>query len=171
MRPLVFMALGAAVAAAGASSLSAFFVISVVESDISPGIAGVMLAAASVTGLTVRLGAGRWADARGAGGLGGVAFLLVVGSVGVGLLAASGVAVLTVAGLLAFGAGWGWNGLFNFAVVKHYPAAPARATSIALTGTYIGAAGGPIGFGFLGASFAMLLARLQLNRADLLGVR
>ena len=186
MRPLVLMAVGAALAAAVASALSAFFVISVVDSGISAGAAGLMLAAASVTGLGVRLSAGRWADLRGAGGLGGVAVLLIIGSIGIAALAGSGAGFLTLAGLVAFGAGWGWNGLFNFAVVKHYQEAPARATSIALTGTYTGAAMGPIVFGFftretsfeaawiatavlaVGAAFAMLVARSYLNKADLL---
>ncbi len=189
IRPLLFMAFGAAVAAAVASALSAFFVVSVVDSGISAGAAGLMLAAASIAGFAVRLGAGWWADARGAGGLGGVAVLLATGSVGVAALAGSGVWTLTLGGLVAFGAGWGWNGLFNFAVVKHYPTAPARATSIALTGTYVGAATGPIAFGFfaaatsfesawivlavlaVAAAAAMLLARSQLSRADPLRVR
>lgn len=147
MRPLVFMAVGALLAASVASALSAFLVISVIDSGVSPGAGGLILATASVTGLVVRLLAGWWADARKAGGLGGVALLLVVGSAGLGALTGTGAWLLTFAAMLAFGAGWGWNGLFNFSVVKHFPRAPARATSVALTGTYIGAALGPIVMG------------------------
>ena len=147
MRPLVFMAVGAFLAASVASALSAFLVISVVDSGVSPGAGGLILAAASVTGLVVRLLAGWWADARNAGGLGGVALLLVVGSAGLAALTGTGTWMLTLAAMLAFGAGWGWNGLFNFSVVKHFPGSPARATSVALTGTYIGASLGPIVMG------------------------
>ena len=182
MRPLVFMAVGAAFAASVASALSAFLVISVVAAGVSAAAGGLMLAAASVTGLGVRLAAGWWADMRRAGGLGGVALLLGIGSIGLAMLAATAPWLLTVAAMLAFGAGWGWNGLFNFAVVKHFPASPARATSLALTGTYIGAALGPFVMGqiiaassyrtawfstaaFSGVSaLAMLAARWQLTR-------
>ena len=181
MQPLIFMAVGAALAASVASALSAFLVISVVDAGVSASSGGLMLAAASVTGLGTRLLAGWWADARRAEGLGGVALLLAVGSLGLTLLVASAPWLLTVASMLAFGAGWGWNGLFNFAVVKHFPAAPARATSLALTGTYIGAALGPVVMGqiidassfrtawFSAAAFsgvsvlAMLAARWQLS--------
>ena len=147
MRPLVFMAVGALLAASVASALSAFLVISVVDSGVSPGAGGLILATASITGMTVRLLAGWWADARKAGGLGGVALLLVVGSAGLGALTGTGTWLLTLAAMLAFGAGWGWNGLFNFSVVKHFPRAPARATSVANTGTYVGAAIGPVVMG------------------------
>jgi len=51
--------------------------------------------------------------------------------------------------LLAFGAGWGWPGLFNFAVVKTSPGAPAAATGITQTGASSGAAFGPLLFGFV----------------------
>ena len=147
LRPLVFMAVGALLAASVASALSAFLVISVVDSGVSPGAGGLILATASITGMTVRLLAGWWADARKAGGLGGVALLLVVGSAGLGALTGTETWLLTLAAMLAFGAGWGWNGLFNFSVVKHFPRAPARATSVANTGTYVGAAIGPIVMG------------------------
>jgi predicted MFS family arabinose efflux permease len=49
--------------------------------------------------------------------------------------------------LLAFGAGWGWPGLFNFAVVRSNPGAPAAATGITQTGASAGAALGPLLFG------------------------
>ncbi len=63
---------------------------------------------------------------------------------------ASGVEALLVVGvLLAFGAGWGWPGLFNFAVVKSNPGAPAAATGVTQTGASAGAALGPLIFGFV----------------------
>jgi predicted MFS family arabinose efflux permease len=49
--------------------------------------------------------------------------------------------------LLAFGAGWGWPGLFNFSIVKNNPNAPGAATGITQTGTYAGAVIGPLVFG------------------------
>jgi MFS family permease len=155
--PLAALASGALLAASGASALSAFLVVSVVDAGIAPGTAGVLLGVSSVGGLMMRLGAGWWVDRRAAGGLGGVAVLLVIGSVGFAMLAGSASWILTTGAIIGFMAGWGWNGLFNFAVVKSHPRAPARATSIALTGTYIGAAAGPALFGIVveAASFSV----------------
>jgi hypothetical protein len=49
--------------------------------------------------------------------------------------------------LLAFGAGWGWLGLFNFAIVSQHPEAPTKALGIVLTGAAGGSAAGPLLFG------------------------
>jgi len=46
--------------------------------------------------------------------------------------------------MLAVGAGWGWPGLYNLAVVRAYPLVAAAATGISQTGIYLGAAIGPI---------------------------
>jgi MFS family permease len=78
-----------------------------------------------------------------------VAAMLAVGIAGFGMLA-TGEAVLILPGaLLAFVAGWGWPGLFNFAVVKTSPGAPAAATGITQTGASGGAAVGPLVFGLV----------------------
>jgi len=63
---------------------------------------------------------------------------------------ATGSPALVVPGvLLAFAAGWGWPGLFNFAVVKSNPGAPAAATGVTQTGASGGAAVGPVLFGLV----------------------
>jgi predicted MFS family arabinose efflux permease len=78
-----------------------------------------------------------------------VAVLVAVGVAGY-LALGSGIADLLIpATLLAFGAGWGYNGLFNLAVVRAFPQSPARATGITQIGTYIGGMVGPLGFGLL----------------------
>jgi MFS family permease len=97
----------------------------------------------------VRVVFGHLADGMGGGRLRLVCAMLGVGVVGF-LLLASGSAGLIVPGtLLAFGAGWGWPGLFNFAVVKTNPNAPAAATGITQTGASGGAALGPLVFGLV----------------------
>ena len=45
--------------------------------------------------------------------------------------------------------GWGWNGLFNFALVRSYPLAPAWATGVSQTGSRLGAVASPLLFGLL----------------------
>ena len=109
--------------------------------------AGLLLAAGSACSIAVRVVFGYLADMMSGGRLRLVAGMLAAGVVGF-LMLALGSGPLFVAGaLLAFGAGWGWPGLFNFAVVKTSPGAPAAATGITQTGASGGAAFGPLLFG------------------------
>ena len=78
-----------------------------------------------------------------------VAAMLGVGTLGFVLLAAGARGLVVPGTLLAFAAGWGWPGLFNFAVVKTNADAPAAATGITQTGASGGAALGPLVFGLL----------------------
>src|SRR5215218_4100729 len=132
-----------------ATPLGAFVVESAVASGIGVSAAGYLLALGSAVGICVRVVFGYLADSMGGGRLRLVAGMLGVGIVGF-LLLASGVSWLLVIGLiLAFGAGWGWPGLFNFAVVKSNQGAPAAATGVTQTGASSGAAAGPLVFGFV----------------------
>jgi MFS family permease len=147
--PLVLLALGIGLGSAAATPLGAFVVESSVASGLRVGTAGLLLALGSAVGIVVRVVFGHLADGMGGGRLRLVCAMLGVGVVGF-LLLASGSAGLIVPGtLLAFGAGWGWPGLFNFAVVKTNPNAPAAATGITQTGASGGAALGPLVFGLV----------------------
>jgi MFS family permease len=122
-----------------------------VESSVAAGLrvetAGLMLALGSAVGIVVRVTFGRLADGMGGGSLRLVAAMLGVGVVGFALLANGSGGLIVPGILLAFGAGWGWPGLFNFAVVRTNPNAPAAATGITQTGASGGAALGPLVFG------------------------
>jgi predicted MFS family arabinose efflux permease len=61
---------------------------------------------------------------------------------------------------LCFGGGWGWPGLFNFAVVSRNPQAPAAATGLTQTGVYLGGTGGPLLFGVVAESIGYQTAWL-----------
>jgi cyanate permease len=75
--------------------------------------------------------------------------MLLGGALGF-LLVGSGFAMLFAIGVLVgYGAGWGWPGLFNYAVSQRYASAAAAATGITQSGVYIGGALGPLGFGIL----------------------
>ena len=147
--PLVLLALGIGLGSAAATPLGAFAVESSVATGLGVGAAGLLLAAGSAASIVVRVLFGRLAD-----GMGGGRLLLVGGMLGVGVagfvMLATGSSALVVPGvLLAFAAGWGWPGLFNFAVVKTSPGAPAAATGVTQTGASGGAAVGPILFGLV----------------------
>jgi MFS family permease len=151
--PLILLAIGLGMGATAATPLGAFIVESSVAAGVEVGRAGLLLALGSVTGIAVRLGFGYVADYMGGGRLRLVAGMLAVGALGFIMLATRMESLLVVGTVLAFGAGWGWPGLFNFAVVKTNPKAPAAATGITQSGASGGAAAGPLVFGLvLGAS-------------------
>jgi MFS family permease len=168
-KPLTAMASGAFFAAMGASALSAFLVLSLIDSGVTASNAGLLLGLASIGGLGMRLLAGWTVDRKGGTGLGGVAGLLAVGALGSLMLTANSLWILTVGAVVAFAAGWGWNGLFNFAVVKYHSDAPGRASSIALVGTYLGAASGPVLFGLLAGSTSFDVGWLVTAGISLIG--
>lgn len=149
VRALAVVAVGAAFGAAAASALGAFLVESAVTVGLSPASAGFLLAGGSALAVVGRLLAGWWADSRASGLLVVVAIMLGSGAVGMALLASGSPTALWPGAVLAFGIGWSWPGLLNFAVVRLNPEAPAAATSITQTGVFAGAASGPLLFGLL----------------------
>ena len=153
--PLLLLALGMALGSAAANPLGAFVVESSVAAGIEVGTAGLLLAAGSGVGIVVRVLLGWLTDRREGGSLNLVAGMMVLGTLGFLLLADGGRWALVIGVMLAFGAGWGWPGLFNFAVVKTSPGAPAAATGVTQTGASGGAAIGPLVFGLIveGSSF------------------
>lgn len=156
IRPLVFLAAAMACAVAASNAMGSFVVPGAVHDGVAPGLAGLLSAAGSVVGLSVRVGLGWRADrttVRGrpaaAAHLRTVVSLIAVGTVGYAALALGTDGLLVPGVLLAYGGGWGYNGLFNLAVVRAHPQAPARATGVTQVGTYLGGMIGPLGFGIV----------------------
>jgi predicted MFS family arabinose efflux permease len=56
--------------------------------------------------------------------------------------------------MLAFGGGWGWAGLLNFAVVRRSPKAAATAAGVVLAGASFGGGSGPLLFGLVAEHFS-----------------
>jgi MFS family permease len=147
--PLVVLAASAALGAGAVNCLNAFYVESAVDDGVGLAQAGLFFAVGGVSGTAVRLIGGWWSDHAKVGRLTISSAMLATGSaafLGLGLLDAS---LLLPATVLAFGAGWGWNGLILAAVVDAYPHAPAAATGVTQAGLYAGAVGTPVLFGFL----------------------
>lgn len=148
-RALVVVAVAAALGSGAANGLGAFLVESAVSAGLTPGRAGLLLAGGSAFGVVVRLYVGWRADRRDGRHLSVVAAMLATGALGMALLATGSQLALVPGTALAFGLGWSWPGLLNFAVVRLNPQAPAAATSISQTGVFAGGALGPITFGLL----------------------
>ena len=147
LRPLVVLGFGIGFGAAAAGTLGAFLVNAAVDAGIAEGPAGLLVSGGSAVGIATRLLAGSRADRRDGGHLRVVSLMLVAGSVAYALYATEDAWLLVLATPLAFGAGWGWPGLFNLAIVRAHPTAAAAASGVTQTGTYFGAVAGPVVFG------------------------
>lgn len=147
--PLVLLAVAVGFAAAANGSLATFMVSAGVDAGLGESASGLVLMAGSAVGISMRLLAGVRADRRGGRHLPVVSALLVGGAVGYLLLAPGEVITHLLGAAVAFGSGWAWPGLFNLAVVRLNPSAPAAATGITQTGVYVGALSGPIAFGLI----------------------
>jgi MFS family permease len=156
------LAAGFGLGVGSAGALSAFLASSAVSAGMASGRAGLLLAAGGAASVLGRLVAGWRADRREGGHLSAVAIMLLVGAAAYGALAASSAlssaaAFLPVA-VVAFSVGWGWNGLFNFAVVANYPDQPAWATGVTQMGGRVGGVVGPLVFGQLVQHFSYATA-------------
>jgi MFS family permease len=147
--PLMLLALGIGLGSTATAPLGSFLVESSVAAGLRVDTAGLLLALGSAVNILVRVAFGHLADGMSGGRLRLVAAMLGIGVVGFALLATGESALILPGALLAFGAGWGWPGLFNFAVVKTSPGAPAAATGVTQTGASAGAALGPLVFGLV----------------------
>jgi MFS family permease len=145
--PLAVLGAAAVLANMGANSLGIFLVETAVARGTAEATAGLLLMGGSAVGITTRFICGWWADRTSRNLFATVAVMLLAGSAGFAGLAFGEGALLLLATALAFSAGWGWNGLFAYAVVDAYRRSPAAATGLAQTGLFLGAMAGPGVFG------------------------
>jgi MFS family permease len=143
------LGLAAVLASAAGVGLVAFIVIFAVDSGLSEGAAGLLLAGLSLTAMISRIVLGVMADRPGLDPLRPVAAMLAASTVGyLALTAATPVPV--VAGALLVGVlGWSWPGALQLAVVQRSPDAPAWAVGVLMSGLFAGAVAGPVVVGLL----------------------
>lgn len=172
-RALVTLAIGLGLGVFAATGLTAFIVSAAVHAGISQAAAGWLAALGGLVAGAARVVSGWRADRRGRSHLPVAAAMLATGGVGYAVLvvgSARGEAVLLVVGVVVtYGAGWGWNGLFNFAIVRTHPEAPARATSVTQVGGRLAGALGPFTFGLVAAHGSYADAWAVAGSAALVG--
>ena len=146
---LLVLTLGLFFAMCAATTLITFTVDSAVAAGVSPASAGLLLTFGSLLAIVTRLVVGFAADRRQRGSLRTVGFLLFGGAVGYLVLALQMAWSLPIGVAIAFSFGWGFNGLFFYAVVRLHREAPGAATGRAMSGGLVGGLVGPTVFGWV----------------------
>lgn len=181
---LLLTGVAATLANSATNSLAAFLPAWAFRSGISPGRAGLLLAAGAALCVSARILTGLAADRRDGRNLPVVAGHFLLGAAGLLLLSHAGVPYLVIGALLGFAFGWSWPGLLIFAVVRVGRDSPAAASGAVQAGGAAGGAVGPVAFGlvlsattystaWLAASAAMVCAGVvvlcarHVFRADL----
>lgn len=148
LRDLVLLAAAACLGTSAALSVTTFAVgyAATREPAVPAATAGLLLVVASLTSITVRLGAGWGADRTRRPVLGPAAGMMLLGAAALATLAwgGGGTPALAVAMVVALGLGWGWPGLLVLAVVQRVPHAPAAATGVTQAGGALGGVVGPL---------------------------
>lgn len=166
---LATAAVGVAIASCLPGALTAYLVISLVDSGMEPAGAALLYGSANIAGIIVRISAGFYASRVETAGFVPVALMMALGGLGALLLGTGSRPLLVIGASLAFGLGWGWPGLLFFAVMKARPASPAAATAAVQAGGLSGAAAGPIVAGAVAAAGGWVAAWSVIGGLALVG--
>jgi MFS family permease len=144
------LTIGIALGAGAANGMTSYFVESSIEGGWSVAQAGTLLGLGSLLGILSRIVSGAAADRMVGSGFPLVSRMMLVGAFGFASFALLEFPLFMALGLVfSFIAGWGYNGLFIYSVVRLYPEAPGAATGVTQIGAFGGPVVGPIIFGAL----------------------
>jgi MFS family permease len=143
------LGLAAVLASAAGVGLVSFIVIFAVDTGLSEGAAGLLLAGLSLTAMISRIVLGVLGDRPGLDPLGPVAAMLAASAACYLVLTAAASVPVVAGALLAGVLGWSWPAAVQLAVVQRSPDAPAWAVGVMMAGLFAGAVTGPLVVGLL----------------------
>ncbi len=162
LAPLIVLGIGFGLGIFAAAAMTAFLVTSGVAGGLSKSEAGYLAGTAGAVAMVTRIYVGAMADRRIGGHFRVIAVMLTLGClgyIGIAIGSASRMYIFFwIGALIAYSAGWGWNGLFNFAVIRTHSNSPARATSVTQVGGRLASVFGPLVFGLIVAHGSYALA-------------
>ena len=147
--PLNLIGLAAGLGSAATTSMAAFFVSAAIDTGLSEGLAGNLLAVASGAPVATRIAAGYLADRFESGHLRVVSVLLGASTAGYVAAATGSTVLVPVGAIFALGVGWGWSGLMLHSVIRAYRDAPGAASGMTFGGLNVGGVAGPFAVGLL----------------------
>lgn len=140
------------------SALTAFGMLTLVQSGLGFGTAGFIVALASAFALVTRVLAGWWIDRSAQVSLRPVAALLGASMMGLLLLSTGAIPLVIVGIAIGFAAAWGWPPIFILFTVRSHAHAPGRSTGITAIGAGVGSMSGPLIFGAVAGAVSFAAA-------------
>lgn len=131
------------------TTVPTYYVASAVAAGSGPGIAGTLLASASIGAIVTRIASGALCDRMKEGHLLLFVAGLAAGVAGFVMLATGDPLLMGIGAVVALSGTWGFNGVFWYAVTKAFPGAPGQVTGALLPGGQLGGALGPLMMGFM----------------------
>lgn len=159
---------GALLGTVGVNSVAVFFIVLGTHSKLTDATAGLMLTAASVVAVLVRLIAGALVDRKPQINPLIAAALMASGALGLVVMSFATPATFILGAVLAVAGGWGWTGLLLAAAFRLVPERPQNAGAAMQLGLFSGAAIAPLGFGLLSATIGLTGTILTAAAASLL---
>lgn len=144
---LLVLSAGLFCSLAAAASLGIFTVDAAIGSGLGVSSAGLVLTAGSCAAIVTRVGATAWMDRHASAPLQNAAWMMLLGAGGFLLMARATAGLFVLGVIISFGFGWGFSGLFWYAVVRLRPHSSGRVTGIVMPGGLIGGTVGPLVFG------------------------
>ena len=177
LRLTVMLAVTFGFGTATASTVPYFLVEYAVQNGISTGIAGIVLASASIGAIVARVVAGFACDRIPEHHLLLCAALLLGGAVGLLILAQGADQAIVLGAVVAMTGTWGFNGVFWYSLIRSFAESPGAITGAVAPGGLIGGMLGPIlfgllvtrygwGTGWLAASVTAVVAAVAMMIAD-----
>ena len=168
-RVLILWTLGAGFATVAVTATASFFVPVATASGFPAATAGLLALAAGGLAAAVRVGVGLLADLRPRANIAAVVDMMLVGSVGLAVVAL-GTPIAFLAGALLLVAGlWGWNGLLVASTIRLLPGSSARTMGSLQVGFFSGATAAPLLFGAVSATADSRVALLAVAASAVLG--
>ncbi len=141
---LKFGSVAFACLAFSAGALNAWTVGSAVDAGVSEGSAGLLLSGGAFIGVIVRVLLGTRIDNTIFTPMKIASVLSAIGALGTLALTIRSPTTVMIATIVAFGTGWVWPVLTNFAIIRANKEAAATATGFTQTGVYIGVFSAPL---------------------------
>lgn len=149
---IVVLSTGLGLCTAASSTIPAFFVVAAVDAGSDAGLAGGVLAGASIATIIVRMLAGLAADRMATGHLRLSAAGQLAGALGLCAMATATPVMMLVGVVLALAGTWGFHGVYWFAMVRLHPEAPGAITGAVAPGALLGGVAGPLLFGWVAST-------------------
>lgn len=159
-RVLVLWALAAALSATGNNAVASYFVALGTQSGLATEVTGNLLSLSALIAIAVRLAAGALTDRAPGRNPAVITAMMLIGALGLALIAIGTPVTFLLGAVLAFSAGWGWTGLLLATTLRLVPGRAENAGHTVQVGIYAGATVAPFAFGALSSALSFAAAAL-----------